>query len=314
MELTVVVSIFNEEGAIPTFFERARQTLDRLGRDVEFLFVDDGSVDGSADLVSRCASSDPRFRLLRLSRNFGHEAAMIAGIDHARGGAVVCMDGDLQHPIEEIPRMLAAYDAGHDVIMMVRRPSHTLPLTKRLLSSLFYRFINLISPTGIEPSASDFFLVSPRVVRILRSEYRERVRFLRGYIQMLGFRKTRLEYDPAQREHGESRYTFGSLLQLSLNAILGFSNLPLRLGVLMGGLVAAVGTGIGGYSLVMRWLGDPPPGYTTLVVLVCFLFSAQFVITGVVGEYVGHVFAEVKARPIYIVADEVRAAGGADAS
>jgi dolichol-phosphate mannosyltransferase len=263
--------------------------------------------------VARAAAADPRLRLLTLSRNFGHEAAMIAGIDHARGDAVLCMDGDLQHPPEELPRLLAAHRAGADVVLMRRAASAERSWSRRLASRLFYWLLGALAPAGLEPAASDFFLVSRRVAAVLRADYRERVRFLRGYLQVMGYRRVCLEYRPAPREHGESRYTLRSLFELSLHAILGFSNLPLRLGVLVAALVAGLGTVVGVYSLVMRWLGDPPSGYTTIVVLLCFLFAVQFLLTGVIGEYVGHVFAEVKRRPLYLVDEAPPEAGGPDA-
>ncbi len=300
--------MFNEAAVLPAFLERARRALDGLGADAELLVVDDGSTDGGGAVVAAAAAADPRVRLLTLSRNFGHEAAMIAGIDHARGAAVACMDGDLQHPPEELPRLLAAHRAGADVVMMIRTDSEALSPGRRLLSRLFYWLLGVLAPAGLEPNASDFFLVSRRVAAVLRADYRERVRFLRGYVQVVGFRKVSLPYRAARRAHGRSRYSLAALLELSLHAILGFSNLPLRLGVLVAGLTAGLGAVVGAYSLVMRWLGDPPSGYTTIVVLLCFLFAVQFLLTGVIGEYVGHVFAEVKRRPLYLV-DEAPPAG-----
>jgi dolichol-phosphate mannosyltransferase len=312
MDLTLVVSVYDEEEMLPLFIERARRLLDSLPVAAECLFVDDGSGDGSAALVAAAAATDGRLRLLSLSRNFGHEAAMIAGIDHARGESVICLDADLQHPLDEIPRMLAARAAGYDVVNMVRSEAGQGRGARRLLARLFYRLLNLISPDGFEPDASDFFLISRRVAKVLRTQYRERVRFLRGYIQTMGFRRTSLRYVVDPRAQGESKYSLPKLLNLSANALLSFSNLPLRLGVLLGGVVGALGVAVGAYSLVMKWLGDPPSGYTTIVVLVCFLFAVQFVITGVIGEYLGYVFAEVKGRPIYLV-DEAAGAGARDA-
>jgi len=310
MALTLVVSVYNEEAALPLFIDRARALLGMLPVEAECLFVNDGSQDGSAAIVAAAASTDPRFRLLNLSRNFGHEAAMIAGIDHARAGAVVCLDADLQHPVEEVGRMLGKLQEGYDVVTMVRTTRQGGAPARSILSMLFYRLLNLMAPLGLEPDASDFFLVSGRVAALLRTEYRERVRFLRGFVQVVGFRRASLRYVAGSRSHGDSKYTLGKLLDLSVNAMLSFSNLPLRLGVLFGALVGSAGMVVAAYSVVMKWLGDPPSGYTTLVVVTCLLFAVQFFITGVIGEYVGYLFTEAKGRPIYIVDETSRARGG----
>jgi polyisoprenyl-phosphate glycosyltransferase len=299
--LTLVVSVFNEEAMLPRFLDRLRELLAGLGAGAECIFVDDGSTDGSHALLAQAVEGDGRLRLLSLSRNFGHEAAMVAGLDHARGESVICLDADLQHPLEEVPRMLSARRDGHDVVTMSRSGS-------RLGSWLFYKVLNLISPEGFDPDASDFFLVSRRVADVLRSDYRERVRFLRGFIQVVGFRKTCLRYHAPDRAGGESKYGLRKLFNLSLNALFCFSNLPLRIGVLCGAAMAGVGAIVGVYSLVMKWLGDPPSGYTTIVVLLCFLFSVQFILTGIIGEYVGYIFAEVKGRPLYLL-DRERSRG-----
>ena len=308
VDLTIVVSVFDEERVLPLFIERARQLLDELPLTVECILVNDGSRDRSAAIAAEAASADPRFRLVSFSRNFGHEAAMIAGIDHARGDAVVCMDADLQHPFAEIPRMWDAFAAGDDVVTMARERGAQPSFVKRLLSKAFYRVLNAISPDGFDPDASDFFLVSRRVADVLRADYRERVRFLRGLIQVIGFPKTSLRFAANPRASGESKYPLRKLLRLSAHALFSFSNLPLRLGVGLGVAIGGLGLVIAAYSIVMKWLGSLPSGYTTIVVLLCLLFAVQFVITGIIGEYVGLVFSEVKRRPLYVLEQAPRAA------
>jgi glycosyltransferase involved in cell wall biosynthesis len=306
VDVSVVVSVFNEEAALPRFWETLRGVLERLDRSAEVIFVNDGSVDGSRAVLEGLSSDVVAVRVIHFSRNFGHEAAMLAGIDHAAGESIICLDADLQHPPTKIPEMLAARAAGNDVVCMVRTRRDDGGLWKRVSSGLFYWLINRISPVTLEPNASDFFLISRRVARILQKEYRERARFLRGFIQSIGFRRATLEFAAAAREEGESKYSLSRLIVLSTEAVVAFSTLPLHLGLVGGVLCALAGIGVGGYSVAVYFLGtEPPPGYTTLVVLLCALFSFLFFLVGILGVYVGYIFEETKRRPIYLV-EEVR--------
>lgn len=299
--LSLVVSVFNEEEILPRFIAEAKACLAGLAVSVEFLFVNDGSTDRSGYLLEETAQQDQAVKVINLARNFGHEAAMIAGIDHASGEAVICIDADLQHPLEKITDMLSAFEQGSEVITMVRVGSGEKDRFRQLTSRLFYRVLNTVSPIGFEPNASDYFLISRRVAELLKSEFRERIRFLRGYIQIVGFRKTTLTYHAGKRSHGVSKYSLRKLFNLSVNALFLFSHLPLRLGIILGSLVSMFSILVGIYSIIMKLLGNPPPGYTTLVVLVSFLFAIQFFITGIIGEYIGYIFTEVQRRPLYIV-------------
>ena len=197
--VTVVVSVYNEEQALPQFFEAVKNVLDQAAWDYELLFVNDGSTDKSLEILERMAAADSRVKLVSFSRNFGHEAAMIAGLDYSDGDLVICMDADLQHPPECIPKILAAAEEGFDVINMVRTRNRSAGLFKEAASAAFYRVINALSDVKFEANASDFFAVSRRVVEVLKGSYREKVRFLRGYVQNLGFRKTKLEYEAGVR-------------------------------------------------------------------------------------------------------------------
>lgn len=301
--LTVVVSVYNEEAALPLCHERLTEVLRESGRDYTLLFVNDGSRDRSAEILDRFAAEDTRVRVLHFSRNFGHEAAMIAGIDYAEG-AVICMDADLQHPPQCIPAILAKLDEGFDVISMVRTANRSAGIIKNITSSAFYGVMNALSGTRFEKNASDFFAVSARAAEVLRHDYRERVRFLRGYVQSLGFRSTALQYEAAERAAGQSKYSLAKLFRFSMNTIMSFSDLPLRLGIYAGIASGLLGLILLIYSIVMKVRCGAPAGYTTIIVVICFMFAVLFLILGIMGQYIGVLFEEVKGRPIYIVAAE----------
>ena len=302
-KLCVVVSVYNEEAALPLCHERLTEVLSESGRDYTLLFVNDGSRDRSAEILDCLAANDPHVRVLHFSRNFGHEAAMIAGIDYAEG-AVICMDADLQHPPQCIPAILAKLDEGFDVISMVRTANRSAGIIKNLTSSAFYGVMNALSGTRFEKNASDFFAVSARAAEVLRHDYRERVRFLRGYVQSLGFRSTVLQYEAAERAAGQSKYSLAKLFRFSMNTIMSFSDLPLRLGIYAGIASGLLGLILLIYSIVVKVRNGAPEGYTTIVVVICFMFAVLFLILGIMGQYIGVLFEEVKGRPIYIVAAE----------
>ena len=273
--------------------------LEETGWDWELIFVNDGSADASLFVLKRLAAQDKRVKLVSFSRNFGHEAAMIAGMDFSSGEVVVCMDADLQHPPACIPEILKKREEGYEVISMVRTKNRTAGLIKNITSSGFYWLINHISDVHFEPNASDFFAVSRRVARVMRENYRERVRFLRGYVQNVGFKRTTIEYEAGVRVAGESKYSLKKLFAFSINTILCFSNMPLKLGIYTGIFSALLGVAVMVYTLFTRQ--GAPSGYATIVVLLCFMFAMMFVLIGIIGEYIAILFTELKDRPIYIV-------------
>ena len=297
--LSVVVSVYNEEKALEEFYRETTNVLEQISWDYELLFVNDGSRDGSQDILDRMAASDSRVRVISFSRNFGHEAAMIAGLDYSRGDGIICMDADLQHPPECIPDILAKFEEGYQVINMVRTKNRTAGLVKNITSSGFYWLINRISDVHFEANASDFFAVSRHVAQVLKDSYREKVRFLRGYVQNVGFKKTAIEYEARARVAGESKYSIRKLFAFSINTILCFSNMPLKLGIYAGIFSAFLGLMVMVYTLFTRQ--GAPNGYATIVVLICFMFAMMFVLIGIIGEYIAILFAELKDRPVYIV-------------
>lgn len=301
--LSVVVSVYNEEQALKDCYAQMKRVFDTLSWDYELIFVNDGSSDGSLKILKALAAEDQKVKLISFSRNFGHEAAMIAGLDYSTGDGVVCMDADLQHPPECILRIIRAFEEGNEVINMVRTRNQSAGLIKNITSSSFYWLINRISDVHFEPNASDFFAVSRSVAEVLRGNYREKVRFLRGYVQNVGFQKTTLEYEAGVRVAGESKYSLKKLFIFSVNTILCFSNMPLKLGIYAGILSGAAGIGVLIYTLFTRQ--GAPSGYATIVVLICFMFAMMFLLIGIIGEYIAILFTELKDRPVYIVRETV---------
>ena len=301
-KLSVVVSVYNEEKALREFYKETNKILEQIknsGWEHELIFVNDGSSDNSLSILEELAKEDHDVKLISFSRNFGHEAAMIAGIDHSTGDGIICMDADLQHPPECIPQIIEKFSAGYEVINMVRTKNKSAGLVKNITSSGFYWLINHISDVHFEPNASDFFAISRHVAQVLKDNYREKVRFLRGYVQNVGFKKTNIEYEARARVAGESKYSIKKLFIFSINTILCFSNMPLKLGIYAGVFSAALGVLVMVYTLCTRQ--GAPSGYATIVVLLCFMFAMMFLLIGIIGEYIAILFTELKDRPVYIV-------------
>lgn len=305
-KLSIVVSVYNEELGLQQFYSHTTEVLQESLRDLawdyELIFVNDGSRDGSLDILRNLAAMDERVTVVNFAANRGHEAAMIAGIDYATGDGIVCMDADLQHPPESLADICRKLDEGYDVISMIRTARQDAGLIKRITSWGFYVVMNKLSgKTKFENNSSDFFGISRRVALVLKQDYRERVRFLRGYVQNVGFKKTTLEFTASARIAGESNYNIRSLIKLSLNAICNFSDAPLKMGIYAGvfSLLAAFILLI--YSIVQFFLGTAPDGYSTIIVVLCVMFGVLFIILGFISEYLAIIFAEVKNRPIYIV-------------
>lgn len=300
--LSVVVSVYNEEQALPLFYQTTKPILESLKWDYELIFVNDGSRDESLNILREISGQDEKAKVISFSRNFGHEAAMIAGIDHAKGDAVVCMDADLQHPPECLAPIIEKMEEGYGVINMVRTQNKSAGLIKNITSAGFYWVINTLSDVKFQPNASDFFAVSRQAADVLRTNYREKVRFLRGYVQNIGFKKTTIEYEAHDRVAGESKYSIRKLFAFSINTIMCFSNLPLKLGIYAGIFAALMGVIVMIYTLCTRQ--GAPSGYATIVILNCFMFAILFVIVGIIGEYIAILFSEMKDRPVYIVEEK----------
>ena len=299
--LSIVVSVYNEEDSLESFYEVASSYIKNLDMDYELIFVNDGSVDKSEEIIREFAKKDDRVKAFLFSRNFGHEAAMIAGIDYAVGDYIVCMDADLQHPPSILKDIIFKFNEGYDIINMIRTSNTDAGLIKNITSSIFYSGINLLSKNKLEKNASDFFAISKKVANVLRKDYREKVRFLRGYVQNIGFKKTSLPYVAQKRVAGHSKYSLHKLLKFSMDTILCFSDMPLKLGLYAGTFSIFLGLLMAIYTIVTWARVGTPNGYATIIVLLCFMFAMLFLIVGIIGQYIAILFTELKNRPIYIV-------------
>jgi dolichol-phosphate mannosyltransferase len=306
LKISIVASVYNEEKCIEKFFLEVLRYTKIPATTFEYIFVDDGSVDSSYTVMKSLKKKhqDLNIKLVKFSRNFGHEAAMIAGIDTATGDCCICLDSDLQHPPALIPEMIEGFKAGNEVILMARRSRMDRSFLYNIPSKLFYKIINKISNIQFIPQASDFFLISANVAKILKVDYRERIRFIRGIIQSIGFNRKIITYDSNNRIAGSSKYGLLKLVVLSFSAIASFSHVPLKLGLFAGAISGFFSFAIVIYSILKWFQGLPPEGYTTIVVLISALFSILFFLIGIIGEYIGFIFSEIKSRPIYIVSKE----------
>lgn len=304
-KLSVVVSAYNEEDVLECFYIEASRVLGQLIWEYEIIFVNDGSLDNTKKILNTLAEKDTHIKVIHFSRNFGHESAMIAGIDYAIGDGIVCMDADLQHPPMILPRIIECFENGYDIINMVRTSNISAGILKNITSTGFYMLINAISNVKLIKNASDFFCISSRAAKVLRNNYRERTRFLRGYVQDIGFLTTTLEYTAGQRMAGESKYSIRKLFQFSIHTIMCFSDLPLRLGIYAGGIAAFLGFIMTIYTLISWATVGTPNGYATIIILNCFMFAVLFILLGIMGGYISILFSELKDRPIYIIEEMI---------
>ncbi|MCS7083288.1 MAG: glycosyltransferase family 2 protein [Bacteroidetes bacterium] len=298
-DLSIVIPIYNEAAVLEELLKRLRAALAPLDLDWEVLFVDDGSQDGSWAVLERLAAEDSRVRALGLSRNFGHQRAISAGLEWARGRAVVVMDGDLQDPPELIPELLRRWQQGYEVVYAVRTRRRE-PWLMRTAYRIFYRLLSALAEVEIPLDAGDFGLIDRRVLEVMR-RMPERSRFVRGLRSWSGFRQIGVPYERAARARGRSKYSWGKLLRLALDGLLAFSSAPLRLATWMGFFVSSISF-VGIVLYLYRYFTTPRvPGFTTLIIALLFLGGIQLITIGIIGEYIGRIYEEVKQRPLYVV-------------
>jgi len=301
--LSVVIPVYDEEAVIPQFHARLAPVMAGLGLPWEAVYVDDGSRDRSLAVLEALQAQHPEIAVISLSRNFGKEAAMTAGLDHARAaGAVVVIDVDLQDPPELIPELVAGWREGFDVVFAQRRSRAGETWLKKATASAFYRLMaSLGGPVRLPPDVGDFRLMSRRSVDALL-QLRERHRFMKGLFAWVGFPSRAVLYDRAPRAAGSTKWNYGRLFNLSVEGITSFTTLPLRFATWLGVGTAVFAIGYGGQVVIKALIyGNPVPGYPSIMAVVLFLGGVQLMTLGVIGEYLGRVFNETKGRPLYIV-------------
>ncbi|HMJ02997.1 MAG TPA: glycosyltransferase family 2 protein [Conexibacter sp.] len=298
--LSVVAPVFEEEALVEAFHARVGDVLDAAGIPFELVLVDDGSADRTPALLAALAERDPRVRVIELSRNFGHQTALTAGLDHARGDVVAMMDADLQDPPELIPQMLEHWRRGTDVVYAVRRRREGETRFKLTTARWFYRLFSALGDVALEPDSGDFRLLDRAPLDALLS-MRERNRFLRGMTVWVGYTQTAVPYEREARPAGHTKYTPARMLAFSLDAISSFSHRPLQLATLLGFLCAALAFVLIPVIVALRIAGSYLPGFSTITIVVLLLGGIQLMAIGLIGEYVGRIYDEVKGRPLYVV-------------
>jgi polyisoprenyl-phosphate glycosyltransferase len=316
--MSIVVPLFNEAKGLPALHERiaevARYLQNKRGLAIEVVYIDDGSSDGTSDVAKSLPALPVDIQVITLSRNFGKEAALLAGLDHARPGAVMFMDGDGQHPPDLIETLVARWlDDGYDVVYTAKAHRVNESWARRTGVRLFYALLNWGSRHKIPEDAGDFRLLSARAAAALR-QMPERNRFFKGLSSWIGFRQVRVDYEPALREHGATTWNIRSLVGLSIEGLTSFSVAPLRVASMLGVLLAVTALFFGSWIVLQTLLyGKDVPGYPSLVVSVMVIGGVQLILIGVLGEYIGKLLSEAKARPVYFVAEHSvkRASGSA---
>jgi glycosyltransferase involved in cell wall biosynthesis len=304
--LTVVLPVFNNADCLQELLQRLSAILGQTGlKDYEIICVDDGSGDNSRDVIKSVRESDSRVKLIQLTRNFGHQFAITAGFDLSKGDAVLVMDADLQDPPEAIPEFLQKWREGYDIVYGVRLERAGESRFKRLTASMFYRILRKLTKTEIALDSGDFRLLSRRAMDSF-NQLRERARFVRGMVGWLGYPQAPVYYKRAPRWAGKSQYSISRLVRLAFDAVVSFSDVPLRIATWLGFLGVSVCITYFGYIMIANavW-GVPVQGWASLVVIVLFIGCVQLTILGMIGQYIGRIYDELKGRPLYIIGDLV---------
>jgi dolichol-phosphate mannosyltransferase len=306
--LTVVCPVYNEEAVIEAFYDELQGVLRGLEAryQTRIMFVVDRSQDATLSILKGIASRDPSVQILGLSSRFGHQMSLLAGIDYADADAIIMMDSDLQHPPSLIPQLLLAFDNGCDIVHTLRQDSAAVGWFKRASSRLFYWVINSISDVQIIENAADFRLISRRVADVFRTQIRERNQFLRGLIGWVGFRTTAIPFQVDARAAGTTKYSISRLVRFGIEGVVSFSKSPLQAATLFGFVFAAFGFGLAALTVVQYFRDTRfPSGWATLIVLITLFSGTQLLCMGIIGEYLGAIFDEVKHRPHYLVEEMV---------
>ena len=310
--ISIVVPVFNEEENMEAFYQAVCSVMEKLPHSFELIFVDDGSKDATPLVIDRLSQQDSRVRGLILARNFGHQIALSCGLDHAEGDAVVTMDGDLQHPPELLPQLIEQWQNGYEVVQTIRLTTEGVSWVKKLTSSCFYRLMNAVSKVRVREGGSDFRLLDRKVVQTFR-RFPERARFIRGMMGAIGYRQTTLDFVAPPRYAGVSKFSPTKMLHFALDGITAYSKLPLRIAFYAGLVFGVVSFALALHVVYIKFLTDEAvPGWATIAASISLLSGVQLMGLGIIGEYVGRIFEEVKQRPLYWLRQEIGLGGKGD--
>lgn len=299
--ISIVVPVFNEEDNIQHFYEEIVKVMEPLNYDFELIFVDDGSADSSRRLLLELESKDERVQPIFLAKNSGHQLALTCGLDHADGDAVITMDGDMQHPPELIPVLLEHWANGYQIVQTVRKTTEGVGWVKKFTSAAYYKLINKLSNVPIQEGGSDFRLMDRVVVYAFR-RYREHARFIRGMIGAMGFNQIKVEFVAPKRFAGVSKFSPKKMLHLAIDGVMAYSILPLRMGLYIGLFCGFLSILLFLHVLVSKFvLNDAVAGWATITACVLFFGGVQLTVLGILGEYIGRIYEEVKNRPLYLI-------------
>ena len=302
-KISIVIPCHNEEGNIVFLYDSLVEMLNELqGFNYEIVFIDDKSSDKTLERIQKISEKDKRVKYISFSRNFGHQSALRAGFENATGDCIVCMDGDMQHPVNIIPIMVEKWLKGFDIVYSIRKDTKEASLFKKTTSKLFYKILNRLSEIEIEEGAADFRLIDKKIQKILIENFSEYHLFYRGLISWIGFNQIGVEYTPNARFSGETKYSFLKMLNFAINGITSFSVKPLKLAILLGMLTSLFAAIYGGYTLfVALFTDDAVTGWSSIIISVLFIGGINMVLLGIISEYLGKLYFETKKRPVFLI-------------
>ncbi|MFZ3060719.1 MAG: glycosyltransferase family 2 protein [Candidatus Methanoperedens sp.] len=299
--VSIIIPCYNEAGNIKVLYQKILEQINKLGVGYELIFIDDGSIDETFNIIKSLHKENPNVKSVSFSRNFGHQAAIIAGLDFCKGECAIMMDADLQHPPELIPEMISLWEDGFEIVNTIRDETSGQTFFKKLTSRSFYKLINMVSKTKIEAGSADFRLLDRKVIESFK-EIGEYSIFIRGMVNWMGFNSTQIHYKSSERFSGVSKYSIRKMISFALDGITSFSSMPLHISMVLGLLISLLSFIYLVYALYIRFFtNEALEGWTSIIISVLFIGGIQLISIGILGEYLGKIFYEVKKRPRYII-------------
>ncbi len=299
-KISIVIPVYNEAGNLAIILHAIKKVFESLPYDFRIIFVNDGSQDETLTIIKKLSDENKEVDYISFSRNFGHQNALKAGLDNSNADAVISMDGDMQHPPTMIPELITLWENGNDIVYTIRKDHKELPMLKRTTSNLFYKIMNRLSSIELERGTADFRLLDKKVVNVIR-DIKEYDLFWRGMVKWLGFKQISIEYTPAERASGKSKYTLHKMLELALRGITSFSTKPLSIAIYIGFLSSLISILYIPYALISYFYGHVISGWASIIVTIAFFGGLQLMILGIIGIYLGKLFMQSKNRPHYII-------------